>query len=224
MSESLPELPDRRAFEGVMRGLAAQMFDGAADAALGPLDQAQDLMYQAFKVADAHERVNLAKKALEISGDCADAYVVLAENAPSLDAAFEYYQKGVAAGERALGPLVFQEQAGHFWGLLETRPYMRAREGLAHVLWLMARQEEAVSHLEELLRLNPNDNQGVRDPLASWLLCLDRDEELARLLLDRSQDWHRGANFRPSLGHTGQGDDAARERRASSSGSDPGSA
>jgi ST7 protein len=164
-----------------MRGLAAQMF-GAADAAFGPLDQAQDLMYQAFKVADAHERVNLAKKALEISGDCADAYVVLAENAPSLNAAFEYYQKGVAAGERALGPLVFQEQAGHFWGLLETRPYMRAREGLAHVLWRMARQEEAVSHLEELLRLNPNDNQGVRDALASWLLCLDRDEELARLL------------------------------------------
>jgi hypothetical protein len=30
----------------------------------------------------------------------------------------------VAAGERSLGPKAFEEDAGHFWGILETRPYM----------------------------------------------------------------------------------------------------
>src|SRR5439155_23187846 len=72
--------------------------------------------------------------------------------------------------------------AGYFWGLLETRPYMRARLGLAHSLWTAARREEAVRHLEEMLRLNPNDNQGVRYTLAGFLLFLDRDDDLARLL------------------------------------------
>ena len=33
-----------------------------------------------------------------------------------------------------------------------------------------------------MLRLNPNDNQGVRYTLAGWLLVLDRDDDLARLL------------------------------------------
>ena len=96
--------------------------------------------------------------------------------------ALRYYEKGVAAGERAIGPRAFQEDVAHFWGLLETRPYMCAREGLAHVLWNAGRAEEAVSHLQDLLRLNPNDNQGVRHVLVSWLLLLDRERELAELL------------------------------------------
>jgi hypothetical protein len=29
-----------------------------------------------------------------------------------------------------LGKQAFEEYVGHSWGLLETRPYMRAREGL----------------------------------------------------------------------------------------------
>ena len=39
----------------------------------------------------------------------------------------DYYAKGVEAGELALGPKGFKQYAGHFWGFLETRPYMRAR-------------------------------------------------------------------------------------------------
>ena len=139
-------------------------------------------MYEAFGERDPEVRVKLAKRALEISPDCADAYVLLAEHAQSRKEVLESFEKGVAAGERALGPEFFQEQAGHFWGILETRPYMRAREGLACELWTMGRGEEAVDHLQEMLRLNPNDNQGVRYTLASFLLNLNRDEEVARLL------------------------------------------
>ena len=88
----------------------------------------------------------------------------------------------MAAGERALGPEAFQRDVGHFWGILETRPYMRARLGLAHALWTAGRRDEAVQHLQDMLRLNPGDNQGVRYTLAGFLLFLDRDDDLARLL------------------------------------------
>ena len=152
-----------------------------------PLERAQDVMYEAWG-ATGERRVELARKALEISPDCADAYVLLAEEtAKSPQEAKELYEQGVAAGERALGPEFFEENAGHFWGLLETRPYMRAREGLAHVLWALGERQGAVEHFEEMLRLNPGDNQGIRYALARYLLPMGDDERLRRLL-DRYPD------------------------------------
>jgi tetratricopeptide (TPR) repeat protein len=130
---------------------------------------------------DEQLRVQLAKEALAISPDCADAYVLLAEHAHSRKEALALYEQGMAAGERALGAEAFQQDVGHFWGILETRPYLRARLGLAHALWTAGRRDEAVQHLQDMLRLNPNDNQGVRYTLAGFLLFLDRDDDLARL-------------------------------------------
>ncbi len=124
----------------------------------------------------------MARQALEICPDCADAHVLLAEHAESAYEALVHYELGVAAGERALGPAIFQEEAGHFWRILETRPYMRAREGLAHALRSAARGDQAIDHLREMLRLNPNDNQGLRFALVSWLLTLGRDQEIGPLL------------------------------------------
>lgn len=178
MEKPVHELPDRRAMEGVMRGLLGGLVGPREET---PLSKAQDLMYEAFESHDPMERVELAKKALELCPDCADAYVLLAEHTKNRKEALDLFEKGVAAGERALGPEAFRDDVGHFWGLIETRPYMRAREGLASTLWTMGRRDEAIGHLQDMLRLNPNDNQGVRDTLAGWLLAEERDEELARL-------------------------------------------
>ena len=168
---------DRRAIEGVMWQGAGGLADGDT-----PRARAQDLVYQAFDTDDPDERARLVRQALDLWPDCADAYAVLAEQAPSRKAALELYEKGVAAGERALGEEMFREQAGHFWLILETRPYMRARYGLAESLWMAGRRDEAVAHLRDMLRLNPNDNQGLRYTLAAWLLLMDRNDELGRLL------------------------------------------
>lgn len=212
--EELPPMPDRRAMEKMMadvgRLLSEHEFESAEEAeaflqqvlASGgppsrvprtPLEEAQDLMYQAWE-ASGRQRVKLARKALTISPDCADAYVLLAEEtARSVEEARELYAKGVAAGERALGPEVFEEDVGHFWGILETRPYMRARLGLAQCLWALGEKEAAIQHYRDMLRLNPGDNQGVRYMLAACLLEMGRDTELEALLKqykgDVSADW-----------------------------------
>jgi tetratricopeptide (TPR) repeat protein len=148
-----------------------------------PLEKAQDLMYDAWEESSSARRIKLAREALAISGDCADAYVLLAEeSASSLKKALDLYQQGVEAGERALGPEVFEEDAGDFWGILETRPYMRARAGLASCLWMADRHEEAITHYQEMLRLNPDDNQGLRYELANILLEVGDDKALYKLL------------------------------------------
>lgn len=148
-----------------------------------PLEKAQDLVYEAWEETRSAKRIELARKALEISPDCADAYIILAEEtAQTLEEACELYEQGVKAGERALGPKMFQKGVGRFWDILETRPYMRARQDLATSLWEVGRAEEAVEHLWDMLRLNPNDNQGVRYVLSVWLLTLYDHKGLQRLL------------------------------------------
>jgi tetratricopeptide (TPR) repeat protein len=167
------------------------LFDMPADEAAGreptPLERAQDLAYDAMD-AEGRLRVKRARQALAISPDSADAWVVLAEAASTPETAFERYEKGVAAGIRAIGPDRFESLAGEFWGNLDTRPYMRARLGLAQTLRTLGRDEDAVSHLRELLRLNPNDNQGVRYLLVVALLELDRNEAAGKLLDEHEGD------------------------------------
>jgi len=152
-----------------------------------PLEQAQELMYEAWD-SFGKRRVELARRALDISKDCADAYVLLAEEiARSLGEAKDLYEQGVRAGERALGSQ-FEEYVGHFWGIMETRPYMRARAGLAQCLWLLGERQKAIEHYTDMLRLNPNDNQGIRYILATCLLEQGSDDALGKLLRQYKDD------------------------------------
>jgi tetratricopeptide (TPR) repeat protein len=97
-------------------------------------------------------------------------------------------EQAVAAAERRLGgQSYFEEIRGNFWGILETRPYMRARAALADILRGEGRLGEAVGHYEALLGLNPNDNQGLRDVLLGCYFMAD-DLEGARRLLEQYRE------------------------------------
>src|SRR5258708_18026727 len=116
---------DRRLMEGLMAKLGAEL--SVDDAAADPkLTAAQALMYKAWEETNPARLLSLAHQALATSPDCAHAYVLLAEEeADSLARAAEYYQQGVAAGERARGPAYFQQNRRHFSGLLQTPPSLR---------------------------------------------------------------------------------------------------
>lgn len=170
-------LPDRRTIESFMAQLRSRKLDST-------LAQAQDVMYDAFEASTRKQRVTLARKALTISPLCADAYVMLAEEAAvTVEECHAFYAKGVEAGELALGKEAFVDDIGHFWGLLETRPYMRARAGLAQTLWALEERDQAIAHYQDMLRLNPNDNQGIRYLLAACLLEVG-DHVALQVLLD----------------------------------------
>ena len=152
-----------------------------------PLEKAQDLIYQAFEVRGRRQLL-LARQALEICPDCTDAYVLQAERTADRKKAHDLYLEGVRAGERVLGEDFFQQKAGHFWGILETRPYMRARLGLAQCLEARKEYQQAAEHYYEMLRLNPNDNQGVRHLMLPCLLNLNQDEQIETLLKKNKDD------------------------------------
>jgi tetratricopeptide (TPR) repeat protein len=153
------------------------------------VEQAQDVMYKAWKSPSQTQRLKLARKALDISPDCADAYVLLAQESAKTPAeARTLYEQGVSAGERALKD-EFEELKGHFWGFHETRPYMRARLGLAQCLWELGELDAAAEHMGAMLELNPGDNQGVRHLYITLLLELEDGKRLEKLLKQYPDDW-----------------------------------
>ncbi len=148
------------------------------------LRKAQELIDDAWEIVDPGERAKMALDALRISRDCVDAFVILAQDVAATDKqAGEFYRMGVEQGEKALGEKYFSDNAGHFWGLHETRPYMRARVGLAQCLWQEGQRDECIEHCREMLKLNPGDNQGIRYLLMPYLLEKGRDGEARELMI-----------------------------------------
>ncbi|WP_066065467.1 SEC-C metal-binding domain-containing protein [Neobacillus soli] len=124
-------------------------------------ERARNLIYDAFQSEGKH-RYNLAEEALRLNPNCVDAYVLLAERTKTLEEAILLYEKGIQVGERELGKAFLKENKGYFWGLIETRPFMRAKLHYAEALSQLGKVNESLQQYEELLELNPMDNQGVR--------------------------------------------------------------
>lgn len=153
-------------------------------------DRAQELIYEAWEMARRSARMERAYRALGISPLCADAYNLLAEDtAQSLAEKRAYYELALHAAALSLGPEGFKEYAGHFWGFLETRPYMRARAGVALALRKSGDLGGAIAHYRAMLDLNPNDNQGIRYELMSCLLQGQNDAGLKALIADYADEW-----------------------------------
>lgn len=151
----------------------------SANMAKSAIDIAQDIIYEAWETESRRERIKMAKEALSISPDCADAYNLLAEEeAKTIEEAKGLYQKGMEGGRRALGEKIFKEDGGHFWGYIPTRPYMRSRAGLMECLWELGDYDEAIGHAKAMLKLNVNDNQGIRYLLIAYLAELGRYDGL----------------------------------------------
>lgn len=151
------------------------------------LEKAQDLTYEAWDAKSDATRISRCQRALTVSPLCADAYNALAEMESTAGRRLALYELALAAGERALGPKGFKEYAGEFWGWLETRPYMRARHGVATALDELGRHDEAIGHYNAMLDLNPGDNQGIRY-LLLYILLAQRKTEALHQLLDRFAD------------------------------------
>ena len=79
----------------------------------------------------------------------------------------------------------FENRVGDFWGLPDTRDYMRARFGLIEALLNVVTKEavqEAHDHMMDLLRLNHSDNMGLRFLLPAMQIRLSKDYEAYRYI------------------------------------------
>jgi tetratricopeptide (TPR) repeat protein len=149
---------------------------------LPPADQAQNLYYDAIEMRSEAEECILLKKALQIDPENVDAMrAMLAHRRLSPQEELKELRRILAVAERRLGPTIFQECKGVFWGHMETRPYMRTRAQMAERLQSLGQSDEAIEEWQGMLELNPNDNQGVRYPLLAELLARNQLAPAAKI-------------------------------------------
>jgi tetratricopeptide (TPR) repeat protein len=147
-----------------------------------PSAQAQELYYDAMEAATDEREFELIQQALKLDPGNIDSLLALLRHRPvAPDDEIELLRKIVRLAERRLGPGAFKDFKGEFWGFMETRPYMRARERLAESLRTAGHIEEAIAEWEAMLDLNPGDNQGVRYALLASYLALNHLDAAAYL-------------------------------------------
>ncbi|MEM7479009.1 MAG: hypothetical protein AAF483_28835, partial [Planctomycetota bacterium] len=145
-----------------------------------PADLAENLCYAAIDTY-GRRRVQLVRLALEADPTHVEATVMLAESTGDIEQKIQRFEDAVALGEKQCADF-FESAVGHFWGLSETRPLMRAKQGLAYALSSDGQANAAIAQMKDLLRLNESDNQGVRFDIVPLLLTLDREEEAIEIL------------------------------------------
>ncbi|MCX6637887.1 MAG: tetratricopeptide repeat protein [Acidobacteria bacterium] len=183
--ESIDEA--NRFIESAMQG---GRLKGVEDLPKEDKEIARDLAYEAMEAGDRDDVERLARLALSHDPECVDALRMLAlATARSTPDLIAMLRTAIQAGERALGPEFFEENRGHFWGVLEARPYMRARMDLTEALLKTGETAEAVRDLEALLELNEGDNQGVRYVLLPLYLEAGNLDAARKLLAAYPDDY-----------------------------------
>ncbi|KAF2161582.1 hypothetical protein M409DRAFT_27977 [Zasmidium cellare ATCC 36951] len=77
-------------------------------------------------------------------------------------------------------PQLFERDVGHFWGIHETRPYMRSRAALIDELCTTNIREGVQSALDLALgnlKLCRGDNMGTRSLIPALMIRLGKDQE-----------------------------------------------
>ncbi len=132
---------------------------------LTPQEQAEDLVAEAADLPPAKARKKI-QEALALDPDCIDAYVALGGLEVDIKTSLKHLEKGAAIGRRKFFGENAEKYAGHFWGITETRPFMRCLHRIGECLLVLGTPkalEQGLAIFEEMLTLNPNDNQGIRD-------------------------------------------------------------
>jgi len=142
-------------------------------------EQAQDLVYAAYDLNHLKAKANI-EKALKLDPDCIEAYEFLGSAEQTVEIAIALYEKGISIGRRVFGGKYMDEHKGMFWGFHETRPFMRCLQHYADCLYIMGKVKDCVAILEEMIELNPNDNQGVRDQLLLYLIQLNESKKFLK--------------------------------------------
>lgn len=135
--------------------LVQDMFGPAIE---GPAD---DIVNDAWDAKSPAARVKLARKALSIDLNAIDAYNILGIYAPTVAEKIALFGAAVDVGGELFAPLLESEDMA-WWGFMGTRPWMRAQQNLGLAFIEAGDTDYAIEVFEQLLLLNPNDNQGIR--------------------------------------------------------------
>lgn len=148
-----------------------------------PLDEANELLEQARLAKNRKEAIKLAKKASEICPYCLDAILFQAELEKNALIRDELLKKGLESEKKRLTKEGFfdKENIGYFYGIFETRPYIRGLYTKVDFLIWDGKITLAKDLCLEILKLNKNDNLGARYMLMAIYAYFEEEKEMLKL-------------------------------------------
>ncbi len=175
-----------------MNALVAQYMDHYNANLPGPVtektaktsDDFMELAESAADEGDDSSAVRFARKALKLDPDNLDAERILAQlGSTSLEDHLKKLERAIRRGEEVMEKhgLKDDDSIGKYWGILETRPYMRLRHAYMTDLCDFGMHKKAMGECEELCRLSENDNLGVRFQLMHLYALYDEEEKALEL-------------------------------------------
>jgi tetratricopeptide (TPR) repeat protein len=141
---------------------------------------ADEFIDKAWEAETASVQLKWARRALDIDLDSIDGYILVSQHANTRGEQLALLREAVRVGDRLWGPHLKRKDM-QWWGFVGTRPYMRAMHGLGLALMQAGELDEAEVMFKALLRLNPKDNQGIRELAGQVLLLGKRYEEFLKL-------------------------------------------
>lgn len=160
-----------------------QYNNGEIDYENTPLDEAYELLEEAENAKTIKDAKRLAKKAFEISNACFDAKLFLADIEDNSIKSRKILNEGLEFEKKRLEQEGFfdKENIGSFYGLFETRPYIRGLYTKARNLSNQGKYKKAIEVCKEILRLNENDNTGARYLLMALYAVIEDEKAMLDL-------------------------------------------
>lgn len=155
-----------------------------------PLDDANELLEKAENAKSKKEAIKYAKEAYETCHDCFDAilFQVNLEDDPIKKT--KMLEEGLEHEKTRLEKEKYfqKDNIGHFYGIFETRPYIRGLYAKAHFYTFEGKMKQARDICKEILRLNEGDNTGARHLLMAIYAFLEEEGDMLKLYKKYSED------------------------------------
>ncbi|UOR11609.1 YecA family protein [Halobacillus amylolyticus] len=143
--------------------------------------RAQVKAFEAYETKDEEKKKRLVDEVLELDEGNVDGLALRAHFTSAIEEKVLFVLKAINSGYRRLG--VEQPDTDvALWQIVEARPLLRAIEFLGELYEENGEMEQAIESYEDLIELNPNDNQGIRSRLIPLYFQEERYKDLQSLL------------------------------------------
>lgn len=153
-------------------------------------EKAYDLYEQAMESYNPSEIRKLLKQALRLYPNFTDAKIELTfliEDEFKRLKEFEKLEKLEKEYLENEGYFT-EDNISHFYGILETRPYIRLVYSIASLYQEMGSYRKAIELYENIIELNKNDNMGARYSLMGLYAMLEEPEKMFAIIKRYPED------------------------------------
>lgn len=149
-----------------------------------PLEEAYEILEQAYETPSKEKKITLAQKAYKKSNKCLEAILLLEELEENTIKSEELIDKHLKKEEERLRKEKYftEENIGEFYTIIATRPYIRTLYRKALRKLELGKTNRAIEILKEILKLNKNDNIGARYDLMAAYALTENANELIELI------------------------------------------